>query len=190
MKASGGNTKRAIQFTSIMPGKKPKSAHSLIWNLKNRMANTENIPPLKLIHFWPVDEWKHPAPSPEQHELRSPRVTSGARADSPSPMLTLTGFPNDTQQLAFNFVIKKPGREAEWVRHDPKQNLTPETMPNSHRLCLSSGLKCLVSNNNETTYHWTLLRKTYFNRRETHFIINQPSREFLIFNSTKSLIGF
>lgn len=87
IKASGGNTKRAIQFTSIMPGKKPKNAHSL--NLKHKKIECQTrktFNTLKLIHFfWPVDEWKHPVPSPEQHELRSPRVTSEPELTPPAP---------------------------------------------------------------------------------------------------------
>ena len=47
-------------------------------------------------------------PSPEQRECRPPLVTPEPEMTAPSAMLTLTGFPNDKQQLAFNFVIKKP----------------------------------------------------------------------------------
>lgn len=149
----------------------------LFETLKNRMTDTENTEHFE-AHTLLLACWRMETPCAKPWTAWA-QVSQGdlwARADSPGPMLTLTRLPNDTQQLVFNFVIKKPGREAEWVRHDPKQNLTPEIMPNTHRLCLSSGLKCLVSNNNETTYHWTLLQMTYFNRRETHFTINQSSR--------------
>lgn len=97
---------------------------------------------------------------------------------------------NDKQQLAFNFVIKKPGREAEWVRQDPKQTLKPETVPDTHRLCLSSSLKSLVSSSNKTTYYGTLLQMPCFNRRGMCLTVNQPSQELLTFNSTKTLIDF
>ena len=64
--------------------------------------------------------------------LSDPLVDCGQYPNSPQPapnlMLTFNTLPDDRQQLALNFLIRKPERKAQWARQDSKLVLEPDTV--------------------------------------------------------------